>query len=97
MSSIEAIAVSGMRFASARLAAHGSNTANLLSEGYQAKTVSGVTMDGGGVRAIVGESAQVNLEDEIIGAQLTAFMYAANAAVIYAADAAAGSLLNRKA
>jgi hypothetical protein len=73
------------------------SSANLLSDGYQARSVSGVTMEGGGVRSVVAESGAVNLEDEMIGARLTAFMYAANAAVIYAADAAAGSLLNRMA
>lgn len=115
MNSIDAIAASGMRLAGASLAAHASNTANLLSDGYKARKVSGETLVGGGVDVVVRrdetpgptgydsesgasrEFSNVNLEDQMIGARLSTFMYAANAAVIYAADAAAGTLLNRMA
>lgn len=118
MNPVEAVSLSGLRYASATLAAHASNTVNLLSEGYHAREVSGVTADGGGVRPVVSEDetapattwevgadgtlearelSNVSLEDEMIGARLAVFLYAANGAVIYHADAAAGSLLNRMA
>ncbi len=107
-----------MRFASTSLAAQASNIANLLTDGYRARKVSGVTSVGGGVSASVSvdltpgaqvsgldeagaletrELSNVNLEDEVIGARVSAFIYAANAAVIYRADAAAGTLLDRMA
>ena len=118
MSPVTSIAASGMRLASASMNAHASNIANLMTEGYQARKVSGVTSVGGGVSASVSvdltpgarvsdqnaagapetrQLSNVNLEDEMIGARLSAFMYAANAAVIYSADAMAGTLLNRMA
>ena len=107
-----------MRLASTSLAVHASNTANLLSEGYQSRRVSAVTATGGGGSAIVSQgsttrfdgaellpdgasepptASTVNLEDELVGARLSVFMYAANAAVLYAADAVAGTLLDREA
>jgi len=102
MRAVESIAASGMRLASTSLAVHASNTANLLSEGYQSRRVSAVTATGGGVSAIVSQDSTptpstVNLEDELVGARLSVFMYAANAAVLYAVDAVAGTLLDREA
>ncbi len=108
-----AIAASGMRFADTSLAAYASNTANLLSDGYKARVVSGRDVANGGVTASVRtddspglqsfdpstggttELSNVNLEDAMIGTRVSTFMYAANAAVIRAEDAAVGSLLNR--
>ena len=113
MNSISSIAASGMRYADTSLSACASNTANLQSDGYKARVVSGRTLAGGGVEASVridsspgvtsvnpttGESTEgsnVDLEASIIGGKAATFMYAANAAVLSAAEAATGTLLDR--
>ncbi len=91
-------AVSGMRHAANMLQASASNVANLMSDGYQARRVTGETAPGGGVRSVVSVSTQAGAAwyDSATGELLqrsnteleTELVTQSAAAFMYAANAA---------
>jgi flagellar basal body rod protein FlgC len=94
MSSISSVAASGMQVASTFMQVSASNTANLLTDGYQARRVVATSSSDGSVGtrtsrdqtpgARVGDRALSNVDParEIVDLKTSSFVYSANAAVI---------------
>ncbi len=95
INSVMAVAQSGLAFESRRMDTSANNVANVSTEGFRASRVTGVTQEGGGVRAEVqATNAGTNLVDETVTQVTAAASYKANAAVLKTADEMTGALLD---
>jgi flagellar basal body rod protein FlgG len=99
MSSINAIALSGMRAAQTQLDASANNVANLQTEGYRRQVVQQSPQADGGVSTKVVPANQTGSAPETdMVAQLQAKnAFLANLSVFKTSNAMAGALLDKKA
>jgi flagellar hook-associated protein FlgK len=96
MSSISAIAVSGMSAAQLRLQASAHNIANLSTEGFRRQQVQQTSDPMGGVRASVTQVQRTgaSLEADVVAQLQAKNDFLASLAVFRASDRMAGTLLD---
>lgn len=101
MSSISAIAQSGMNAARVSLNVAASNVANASTEGYRRLQVTNTETANGGVAATVSastnENDSVSLAEDLVSARQSVYQFSANAQAIRAEDQMIGSLLDTRA
>ena len=96
MSSISAIALSGMASASTGLGSSAHNIANMQTEGFRRQTVGYRELDGGGVTARVDRAATPGhaIERDVVDQISAKNAFLANLAVFRTSDAMAGEVLD---
>lgn len=96
MSSISAIAVSGMSAAQLRLQASAHNIANLSTEGFRRQQVQQTSNPQGGVRTSITQALQPgqSLEAEVVAQLKAKNDFLASLAVFRTSDRMTGSLLD---
>ncbi len=102
MSTVSAIASSGLRAAQLRMETSAHNTANLNTPGFQRQTVSSeaVAVAGqGGVAAGIGRAAQtgVSVESEAVEQIAATYAFEASLQVLRTSDRMQGALLDERA
>jgi len=99
MSSINAIALSGMNAAQTQLGAAASNVANSQTEGYRRREVKQSPQADGGVSTEVVRASQTgsSLETDMVAQLQAKNAFLANLAVFKTGNAMAGALLDDKA
>jgi flagellar hook protein FlgE len=99
MSSISAIALSGMSASQASLSSAAHNIANLSTPGFRRQQVSQASVDGGGVTTSVSRTPALGneLERDIVGQMAAKNSFLANLAVFRTSDSMMGTLLNMQA
>ncbi|GAA6118969.1 flagellar basal body protein [Acidovorax sp. FG27] len=100
MSTVSAIASSGLRAAQLRMETSAHNTANLNTPGFQRQTVSSEAVAGqGGVAAGIGRAAQagVSVESEAVEQIAATYAFEASLQVLRTSDRMQGALLDERA
>ncbi len=99
MSSLNAIASSGLAAAQMRLDASSSNVANMNTPGYRARQVTQQAAQEGGVEASVqrAQAEGVSLEKEIVDQLAAKQAFLANIQTLRTGDAVLGALLDVRA
>ncbi len=101
MSSISAIAMSGMNAARVSLNVAASNVANASTEGYGRLQLTNTEAANGGVEAAVSVSSDGNdresLAEDLVSARQSVYQFSANAQMIRTEDQMIGSLLDTRA
>lgn len=97
MSSVSAIAMSGLQAAQTRLDSSANNVANAQTEGYRRQRVDQTAQEQGGVRTEVSKEPEpgVDLAEEMVEQKMAVYAFKANAKMIQTDTATIGSLLDR--
>jgi flagellar hook protein FlgE len=96
MSSVSAIALSGMASATTALTSSAHNVANMQTEGFRRQTVAYRDIEGGGVATQIGRAAAPGhaLERDVVDQIAAKNAFLANLAVFRTSDAMTGELLD---